>query len=573
MKISEFRSQTKVILVAVIVAFVGLIFFQWGMNITAKIRGEIPPGIIGKVGDEEIKIGDYTQALRVLLSQIAGTPGIKLADSLRQIAWQNLVMDRIYDQLLRKEGLRITTEEIKEIIKSNPPPEIAEMPELRDSSGQFDFSKYHQLLRDPRNIRWIYNYELMIRKEYPKRKLNIALATCGWLTPFEIKTFTRLFSSHFTGVIIQFPITHFVSMVDTSLERMRQYYQNNIEDWQSPQRRQCQFVFFPKTPTKRDTADLKRRLEDLDEDLNAGIDFLTLAQQYSNDPKILLAISELDDKRRKMVRRLKIGAITRTRSDDNHILLKRSSKDSVIRIVLKTIISNETVYDLRSKMESFIVQAKEGGFEQACQEFGLKSNPTYPFSRDEVRFPQLRDPEQLLSFAFKARVGDVSDPLVGRDGYFVFSLSAIIPPQTASFNRVLPFLKSRYLKEKAKEIANKKAWEFYRRLNAGESLDRTIADFPGVEAVRLTDKPLPALKSSYGPEVIGAILALNPGQTSTPITTEWAVYIPILEKIEGKKTSDALQHAIRLRQLRAEYVIQKILDSFEIKDYRTYEIE
>jgi len=560
-------------LAIVIVAFVGLIFFQWGMNIRAKIRGEVPKDVIGKVSNEEIKVKEYIESVRQLIQQVPGTPTSGMIDSMRTIAWQEMIAERIYGQIMAKEGLRITTDEIKEIIKSNPPPEIANMPELRNEKGEFDFQKYHQLLRDRRNIAWVLDYEMRIRKEYPKRKVNIALATAGWITPGEANILTRIFSIHFTGYIFSFPTANYVAQLDTSPEALLAYYNQTLDQWKRPERRQCQYVFFPKIPSKSDSNDLIRRKEELEEDLKAEIDFQTLALQYTNDPRIGLAFDELTGDLKKRVGRVQIGKIISVDQGDQIVYLKRTSKDSVQRIVLEVMISPQTLYDLHDRMTSFIASARDNGFEKACKEYGIKPNLTYPFEKEKVNFQALRDPNQLARFSFKAKLNDLSDPLVGEGGYYIFHLYTISPATTISFEKLQYWLKNRYIKDKALKAAEKRATDFYNRVRAQEKIEDLLKDFPEIEKSRIENQPLSKMKLRYGTETIGSILGMERAGISRPITSGWEVYIALVEKIDQKSPQEAFNYITRLRQLRAEFIFNKTLESFDIEDYRTYEIE
>jgi len=531
----------------------------------------VPKDVIARVGDEEIKISDYLAQIGEIGQQLPGSYGMELADSIHDLAWQNLVTYSIYNQLMAKEGLRITTAEIKEIIKSNPPPEIASLPEMRNEQGEFDFTKYHQLLKDPRNVDWVYRYELQIRREYPRRKINVALATAGWLTPVEIEILTRLFSTRFSGIIIQFPVANYLSLVDTARERIVDYYHRTLRDWQTPPRRQCQYVFFPRVPSRRDSEDLNRRKEELEEDLKAGIDFLTLAQQYSNDPKIALKIGELPEDVRKRVVRSRIGAVVRT-EDGEFRFFKRIGRDSVLRIVLKVITSYETVMDLKDRIESFLSLAKEIGFDEACREYNLEPKLTYPFEEEKVAFPLLKDPRQLSEFAFKAKEGDLSPPLLARGGYLIFRLVSIFPAQTIPLRKAYQWVKGRYIKEEAVKLASNDAHLFYQKLRSGKKLEELWKGFPRAERMRVNNQPLYTLKRTYGPKVVGAILALRPDEPSQPITTEYAVFIPIPKEMSEEK-GEVINYTTRLRQLRTEFLVQKMINSFEIKDYRSFEIE
>ena len=69
---TKMRELTKVILYTLVVAFVGTIIFDWGMNYTGR---KTAANVIGKVNGEEISARQFDQTYAAQLEQYRNQTG------------------------------------------------------------------------------------------------------------------------------------------------------------------------------------------------------------------------------------------------------------------------------------------------------------------------------------------------------------------------------------------------------------------------------------------------------------------------------------------------------------------
>jgi hypothetical protein len=95
------------------VGFAGLIFFQWGLDITG-IRRQ-PETDIAKIEGVTITYQDYRR--------FAMNKEVENKSVTDEQLWSLLVEEIMWRELVRKERIGVVDEEILAIIRNNPPPD------------------------------------------------------------------------------------------------------------------------------------------------------------------------------------------------------------------------------------------------------------------------------------------------------------------------------------------------------------------------------------------------------------------------------------------------------------------
>jgi hypothetical protein len=140
------RKNTRWVLVIALVGFAGLIFFQWGLDITGIRRR--PETDIAEINGQKIS---YQLYRRFAMAKEAENR--YLTDD--QI-WSLLIEDVMWRQLAEKEKITVNDQEILAIIRNNPPPELIQSEFMQDENGEFDWNKYNELLSSPQSLQWMY---------------------------------------------------------------------------------------------------------------------------------------------------------------------------------------------------------------------------------------------------------------------------------------------------------------------------------------------------------------------------------------------------------------------------------
>jgi hypothetical protein len=270
------RKNTRWVLVIALVGFAGLIFFQWGLDITG-IRRE-PETDIAEIEGVTITYQEYRRFAMNKETENKSVTSEQL--------WLMLVEEIMWRELAKREKIGVLDEEILAIIRNNPPPEIYTSELMQDENGEFDWNKYSELLRSPQSLQWLYQYEMRLREELPKEKLRSMISTMGWMSPFEDSVAMYGQTMRYDLSFLNLQINRLRGMVDVTDEEVADYFKENKEEFKTPELKVLKYVFFERRPSSYDTSEARERLEDFLMLVEEGEDFLELAREVSDDTTI-----------------------------------------------------------------------------------------------------------------------------------------------------------------------------------------------------------------------------------------------------------------------------------------------
>jgi hypothetical protein len=190
----QLRESTKVIMVIVAVAFVGLMVFEWGMDLSGRSSQQGGATSLGSVDGADISAEDYQRQYQILYEQAQSqSPDGLTREQLEQVeqqAWDDVVNLTLLRHEARERGIRVTDSELVEYIRYNPPSDIVTMPAFQ-TGGQFDIAKYQAALADPAlQATWI-EYETQLRGTLPIQKLQEQVVAGTVVTDAEARASFR----------------------------------------------------------------------------------------------------------------------------------------------------------------------------------------------------------------------------------------------------------------------------------------------------------------------------------------------------------------------------------------------
>ena len=143
----QMRENTKWIMLVTAIAFVALMVFEWGMDITGQSGGG--PGELGSVNGAPIRYEHYQAVYRNLHEQVSRSQEQPITAAqnreLEEAAWTEVINQTLIQQELDRRGVRVTDQEIRDLARYSPPPELAGDP-LFLTDGQFDIQRYQDFL-------------------------------------------------------------------------------------------------------------------------------------------------------------------------------------------------------------------------------------------------------------------------------------------------------------------------------------------------------------------------------------------------------------------------------------------
>lgn len=146
----QMRDNTKWIMLITALAFVGLMVFDWGMDITG--RSGIGVNEIGKVNGDGVSYDAYNASYRRLFDQVQDSQEEPVTSQqisdIEDAAWDDVVNQMLVQQELKRRGIEVTDDEIRMASRFSPPPEFRSNPAFM-TEGRFDLQKYQQFITGP----------------------------------------------------------------------------------------------------------------------------------------------------------------------------------------------------------------------------------------------------------------------------------------------------------------------------------------------------------------------------------------------------------------------------------------
>ena len=281
----QMREATKPIMLLAALAFVGLMVFQWGMDITGQSSGG--PGNIGRVNGDPVTYDAYMAAYQNLYDQIQRSQEQPVRSQqnkeIEDAAFDEVVNQLLIGQELRRRGIKVTDQEIIQAAQLSPPAELR--PQFTSQeTGQFDITGYQTFLASlpPDQLMLL---EAYYRDVIPRGKLLRQVSSGIYLSDAEL---WHRFRDQNEQVEIRFvamdPATRYqdndFEISDADIEA---YYRANQEEFSVPARASVRVVVLDKTPTVADSVAAGETAAAVRQEILDGADFAEVAQRESSD--------------------------------------------------------------------------------------------------------------------------------------------------------------------------------------------------------------------------------------------------------------------------------------------------
>jgi parvulin-like peptidyl-prolyl isomerase len=245
--------------------------------------------VIGSVNGNEITYQAFNEAVDRQRENQKAQTGKEIEDEnldqLREQVWDAMVTQTLLNEQMEKLGITVSDEEIREVILSDNPPDFLKQ-NFIDSLGRFNRQLYEQAIFDPQNKAALVNAEDLIRQSRMSEKLQSMLLATISVGEDEIR---RAFMYQNTNMDVEYALVALDQFPDSlfkvSDEAIKEYYNENLEQYKVPEYRKLKYVLFSNKSSGEDSLTVQKTLENVAEKFRDDtLSFQEMTEIYSSVP-------------------------------------------------------------------------------------------------------------------------------------------------------------------------------------------------------------------------------------------------------------------------------------------------
>jgi parvulin-like peptidyl-prolyl isomerase len=592
------REFTKTGLIILVLAFIGTIIFDWGMDFTGLSRKQ---GVIGEVNGTEIPAVQYERLFAAELDAYRNRTGQDdISETqiqfIRNQVWDNMVRNILVQEAIHEKGIVASDAEIVHRIFNDPPDFLRDQEAFQNENKQFDMARYQAALNDNNLSGQWREIEEYLRATIPGEKLQQHLQSSVRVTDEEIK---QEYSKQNQNAEVKYlffdPNSYRDQTIEISDEQIKSYYEKNKDEYQEEEKRRIQYAMFNTAATAEDSTGQWELANQLIEQVKAGENFGELAEIYSTDEGSKDKGGDLGFfGKGQMVKEFetaafdaKVGEVVgpiKSRFGLHVIKVEdkrtQNGKEEVkaSHILLKFEASVKTKNRARDDANYFVTEAASRPFAEVAKELNAKLDTTAFFARGTGFIPGIGLNVSASNFIFTNSAGKTGNLEEVPQGYLVFNILAIQGERIKPLADVSESIKDKLMADKRKEMAGEAAQKVYEKIQSGTSFDAAATE-GGLEIKNSGSFARSGFVQTVGrdPNFIGAAFGLEQvNAVSKPISGTRGYY---LLQLTQKGDFDANDFAAKREAVKQQLLSQKQNQVFanwynslkseaDIRDYR-----
>lgn len=580
------RSRGKWIMIALAAIFLGI--FLFGQSSGLLGRGSVTTNtVVAKVNGEEILATTWLRAVdsRAQQEQERAARPLTL-DERRQLenaVFDEMVTSMALQQEIRRRGITVSDDEIRQVAAVSPPPELAQNPELQ-TDGRFDPEKYRRFLSSPAAraqglLQYLENY---YRSEIPRQKLLTQVASDVYASDARL---WQLWQDQHDSAQVSFVAFRPELVPDASVRatdaELRTYYDTHRKQLERPGRAVVSLVSVPRLVTAADTAAARDRAQRLRDEVAGGAKFEDVAKRESADSGSAPQGGDLGrGGRNRFVPAFEAAAYALAPGQLSEPVLTqfgyhvirvdaRQGDTLALRHILVPIAQSDSSaarVDRRADSLANVAASSDDPrkFDAAVQRFGLRPVRVTAFENEPLSFAGKPVPS-VSAWAFGgARPGETSELYDAPNAYYLARLDSITAGGEPPFEQVRAEVREQVLREKKVQQLAGRGRQLAQAAR-GSTLEAAAA------AQGLTVQPSALFtRSDLVPglgqfsEAVGAAFGVPQGAIAGPVVTRDGVFVLRVDRrVAADKGAWQAQKSIQRRQ------ITPALRQARVRDYLT----
>lgn len=507
----------------------GLFGDYFGRNLTTQ-------GVLAKVGDQEITVPQVSQQARMIgQQQFKGNVPDALMPYLMQRAAQNVITEKALVYEADRLGLGVTDDELRDYLHQGDlgkalfpggvfvgENEYEQMVESNFHMGVQQFEQevkaeiaQHKLLTAIGSAITVSDQEIreQLQKDDTKVKFEYAVISLDDIkkgikpSDVELKAFYDKNKQQYANSIpekikakyILIDTSNLEQQVTVTPDELQQYYRQHQDEFRIPETVTVRHILI-KTPTPdangkvdQKAVDAARaKAEDIAKQLKAGANFADLAKKYSEDAStakdggLLPAIT-----RGRTVPEFEQAAFN-TPVGQTTGVIRTSYGFHIIHVEAKQEARLKPLEEVKPEIEPLLKKqkaqaqaqsvanavqtlARTAGMDKAAQERKLTVTTT-DFVSQADQLPGLGSAPDFMSTLLGARKNDPPAVATTPQGYAVYQVTNIQPPQTPTFEQVKDKVEQQFKDQQAQQLLAQKTQEMADRAHSEHDLEKAAKE-------------------------------------------------------------------------------------------------
>jgi peptidyl-prolyl cis-trans isomerase D len=494
------------------------------------------------VNGEEISAVEYDNTYRSLYEQQSKQlNGQRITNVLnKQIentAWEQVVAAKLLQQELKRRGIRVTDEEIKQAAMYAPPEDFKSNP-MFQTNGQFDQSKYQAFMASPAaDDQLLAQLEAYYRDIIPRSKLYFESTAGTYVTDGQL---WRIYSDQNEKISAKYVVIDPANVINTrevtvTDAQVKDYYDAHRDEFPRAAHATVTYVVMDRTPSAKDSAAARAVAADARQRLLGGASFADVASSISTDSargaqRTELTVthnSQLPPSFEQAAFSLPIGKVSvlLTTQFGYHVIRVKSRTDSAAvteQVLVPIELAQASEDALLDRADSLEHMGESMKLEAAAANVGLTTR-TAELTPPIAFIPGVGVPDEGMAWAFdNANIGDVSSVFEAPKAYYMLQLVARTDSGTLSLAEAKPNIQRLLIERETLRRAQQKATTDIagKDLNAIAQMYKTSVgeatsfgrgdEVPGLGRLNVA---------------VGAAFGLKPGQTSGVIPAGGRLFV------------------------------------------------
>ncbi len=529
----DLREKTKIVMIVVAVAFVALMVFEWGMDISGQSAG-LQAGELGRVNGEAISYQVYSDVYQQLYQQAQQQAGGTLSrEQIREVedaAFDEVVNQMLLQQELRRRGIRVTAAEIQQAAQWMPHPALMQN-ELFLTDGQFDIAKYQQFLRSPAaNQDLLLQLEAYYRDVLPRNKLIRQVTAGMYLSDAELWQMFRDRTETTTTDYVALSLSQLVpGEVEVSDAEIRGYYESNRDEFERAATARLNLAYLSKSSSAEDSIAALQKAESLRTEIADGADFAEVARRESSDEGSAAQGGDLGRfGRGQMVPAFEQAAFSLPVGEVSqpvlspfgyHLIQVQERQGDTVQarhILIPTSPSEEALDRLYARADSLEDLAERAGLQRAARAARATVREGVVVAGDQAFVPGIGSTLEAVEWAesvTRDRTGEtVSQLFETPQALYLAELQSFTPAGTMTLQEATPQIRRQLIVEKKEDAARRIGEQLVTEVRGGSKTLEQAAQERGLQ-VQTTG---PFSRIGFNP-VFGQANAVIGGAFGTPI--------------------------------------------------------